>query len=140
MDFLVVKLYNPQGDATYSAHSATRALVQISVLKQNNRCDIAKPLSLQLSRLGYSNLKCCFCVCVLEKMRERSTLLLTAEITSPAGLRTVLHHGGSWNNDVTFEPQPGPDQMADLLIKYLSAPGNYPTSVWLFGGHCKTGC
>lgn len=91
-------------------------------------------------RLGYSNLKWCVCVCVLEKMRESSTLLLTAEITSPAGLRTVLHHGGSWNNDVTSEPQPGPDQMVDFRIKYLSAPGNYPTSVCLFDGHCKTGC
>lgn len=80
------------------------------------------------------------CVCVLEKMRESSTLLLTAEITSPAGMRTVLHHGVSWNNDVTFEPQPGPDQMVDFLIKYLSAPGNYATSVWLSDGHCKMGC
>lgn len=88
-------------------------------------------------RLGYSNRSDVY---VLEKMRESATLLLTAEITSPAGLRTVLHHGGSWNNDVTFEPQPWPDQMLDSLIKYLSAPGNYPTSAWLFDGHCKTGC
>lgn len=48
---------------------------------------------------------------ILKKMRESSTLLLAAEITSPAGLRAVLHHGGSWNNDVTFEPQPGPGQV-----------------------------
>lgn len=83
-----------------------------------------------LSRLWYSNLR--RCVCVLEKTTKSSTLFLTAEITSPAELRTVLHHGGSWNNDVAFEPQSGPDQMVDLPIKYLSAPGNYPTSVWLF--------
>lgn len=89
---------------------------------------------LQIRRPGYSNLKLCVCW----RKGERGPVLLTAEITSPAALRTVLHHGGSWNNDVTFEPQPGPDQMVDFLIKYLSAPGNYPTSVWLFDGHCKT--
>lgn len=77
-------------------------------------------------------------MCVRE--RESYTLLPTAEITSPADLGTVLHHGGSWNNDMTSEPQPGPDQMVDLLIKYLSAPGNYPTSVWLSGVYCNTGC
>ena len=65
-------------------------------------------------------------VCVLERMSVSGTLLLTAEITSPAGLRAVLHHGDSWNNDVTFEPQPASHQMVDVLIKYLSAPGNYP--------------
>lgn len=66
--------------------------------------------------------------------------LHTAEITSPAALRAVLHHGGSWNNDTTSEPQPGPDQMVDFLIKYLSGPSNWPTSVWLFDGHHKVGC
>lgn len=59
-------------------------------------------------------------------MSVSGTLLLTAEITSPAGLRAVLHHGASWNNDVTFEPQPASHQMVDTLITYLSAPGNNP--------------
>lgn len=43
-----------------------------------------------------------------------AALLLTAEITSPADQRAVLHHGGSWNSDVTFEPQPVPDQTVGL--------------------------
>lgn len=68
-------------------------------------------------------------VCALSKMRKRSTALLTAESTAPAGLRTVLHHGDSRIHDVTFEPQPGPDQMLDFLIKYLLASVNHPTSV-----------
>lgn len=37
----------------------------------------------------------------------------------------ALHHGGSWNNGVTSEPQPGPDLMLHFMIKYLSAPGSY---------------
>lgn len=53
-------------------------------------------------------------VYVFDKASECAALLLTAEITSPADQRAVLHHGGSWNSDVTFEPQPVPDQTVGL--------------------------
>ena len=135
---LCCRAVQPAGPCNLQWHTMTRASVQISVLKQKRPQQMwhCKTTSRKLSRLWYSNLKCVR-VCVCD--RESSTLLLTAEITSPADLRTVLCHGGSWNNDLTFEPQSAPDQMVDLLIKYLSAPGNYPTSVLLFSGHCITG-
>lgn len=110
--------------------TVTRAPVQISVLKQK------WPQQMWHCKTTWPRFKPTWVwqseavLCVSEKMSESSTLLLTAEITSPAGLRTVLHHGGSWNSDVTFEPQPGPDQVVDLLIKYLSAPGNCKTGSW----------
>lgn len=135
-----VKLYNPQSYAAYS--DTLRTAIWSKYVHWNNlsRCDIAKSFIITLNLTWVKHFDVSVFMCVLKKVRESSTPLLTAEITAPAGLRTVLHHEGSWIHDVTFEPQPGPDQMLDFLIKYLSAPVNYPTSVWQFDGHYKTGC
>lgn len=121
-------------------YSSNSDLVQICALKQPQQMWYCKIPITTLNLTWVKHFDVSVFMCVLKKMRESSAPLLTAEITAPAGLRTVLHHGGSWIHDVTFEPQPGPDQMLDFLIKYLSASVNYPTSVWHFDGHYKTGC
>lgn len=59
---LCCQAVQPTGRCNLQWHSSTRALVQISVLKQMRHC---KTTSLQLSRLGYSHVK--WCVCWSEK-------------------------------------------------------------------------
>ena len=70
---LCCQAVQPAGRCNLQWHSSIRALVQISVLKQERPQQMrhCKTTSLQLSRLGYSHLKWCVCVGV---KRERELL------------------------------------------------------------------
>lgn len=107
MLFLARQAVQPTGRCNLQWLPATRATVQISVLKQKRPQQMWHCKTTSVHSSGDA--------VITPKTRASSKLLLTAEKTSPAGLRTVLHHRGSWNNDVTFEPQLGPDQMGDFF-------------------------
>lgn len=136
-----VKLHNPQGNATYSVKARNGDLAQICVPETTSADVILQNPRRRTSfdsAETFQSERVCVCLCVRRAKRERAPQHCSQlNQLPPAGLRTVLHHGDSRIHDATFEPQPGPDQMLDFVIKYLLAPVNHPTSVRRCNGRCE---
>lgn len=123
-------------------HSKTNAVVQMSVLKQERpqqmwQCNPSNPpITTSYTYLGIA-IWSGECVCVWRNGESHTVAHSWDNL--PCWFENSAPSWGSWNNDVTSEPQPGTDQTVDFLIKYLSAKGNYPASACLMV-NCKISC